>query len=267
MSAPDVVRVVQGDSVCPAPPCVMSETALKNKRASSNPFEVLQSRTGGHGLGYIVPADKVGATIRNVARAVKSRGRGRRSPSGKRHDSHRFNIYINDKLDKNTKKVANSLSSSVALVANTLGEQVLETQKRAVSTLQSAQKRFLFDFGSNFSPLVGTSTDDVISRLGAIVPTNAFIEKAKFQDIKYIELISPEYFKYLLMYRIVRNRSRFHDLSGSEYVDEGDEELQSRQRHVVSEIRQTLSQLSRRMITACAVESLVAEPLRDTYFF
>jgi len=192
------------------PSALEGEKQAKVKRASSNPYEHLQSRTGGHGLGYTVPEDEIAGTIRSVINKTRNIGRPRRSPCGKQHDAARLTVYIKSKLQKNTKTITNSLAASAAATVNSVGLMTLQHEKNKKIEKNHNEKRFLFEFCSISESIASTHSDVVCNKLVFAVPTIEHIAQMKFNDIAYIGKISPELLRLLVIHRVIVNKYLRH---------------------------------------------------------
>jgi len=180
----------------------------KRERASSNPFEHLQNRKGGQGLGYVVPLDDTAAAIRAVANEVRHIGRPRRSKSGKRHDAARLNLYINSKLCKASRSAAHSLATTAASIANSYGTHTLDVEKNKKYIKHENEKRFLFDFCYNCIP-TGCDLDRFAAGLRFRTPVAKRMKEMGFRDLAYVGRISPELLRLMVMYRVCLNKDKF----------------------------------------------------------
>jgi hypothetical protein len=216
--------------------------------ASSNPFSVLQNRVGGQGLGYVVTPDKISSAVNKIAREVRTKGRPRRSPSGKRHDGVRVNLYINEKICKKTKKITDSLATSAALFATSTGEVVLQNELRAKNERMHNCRRFLFDF-CQCADVKGVDYITFIEDLVFRTPTGEELLKMKYSDIKYLGHLSPELLRRMLMLRLAYSCSR----------PEGNHLLYKRL-PFVSEIRRLLLEIAVRVLRLIKVQVFSLDP-------
>jgi len=231
----------------------VSEKQAKQERASSNPFELLQNRNGGQGLGYSVPEGKVPVTIKKVADSVRHLGRPRRSTSGKRHDGTRLNLYIRSKLSKESLLATRSLATTAACIANSYGVHVQNTEHVNKYIKFENEKRFLYDFCYNYVPSF-SDLSSFSAKLRFSAPSVEKIEKLSFNDISYLGRISPELLRLMVMYRVSINSNIF-----KVPIDTGSRRVVW-ENNVVSEIRQSLQSFGQRVLRVVRARVFSVDP-------
>jgi len=242
----------------------LSEKEAKSERATSNPFELLQSRCGRQGLGYRVTQDEVSTDPKTTVYSHDvCRGRPRRSKSGKVRDAQKRDIFIKNKINENTKQITNSLAATAAGIANSYGQQVLQLEKNTKRETFSLARKFIFEHCKASSLDISTEGGwkKFAKHVEFNVPSGAEMYNMPFDKVKYIGRLSPELLRLLIMYRVCVNGMTYHPL----YDSVGERGSLGVPRHmknglVLSEIAEGVKKIGERLMRLCIVKVFSTDP-------